>query len=596
VNPARALPAPGARTAVVLGLGASLVAAVDVARRLRPALLLDPDPSWAAARLLLGLAAVTAVVAAGGIAAGAFRLWSRTELARSQLAPLPFRRGTLVALTAAALLSGVALRGAWIASLPIPFLEDEVNLIGPSLALSGTSRDFADAIRPIPYGRKDPHEVVGVLYMRLLRTCLRASGATIVGLRLPSLLGGALSLVTAGLLGRALLPAGGGALTVLVLAGLRWHAILSLSGWQSILLVPLLDVATLLLIAARRRGRTLPAAAGGIVMGVGPHFYLAAWVAAAALTVFAGWPAAAREPRAGRAARILAFLGGFLIAVAPLFLFTEGRSVRYFGRSSRHNVLREVAYRHSWMPVLEAAADALPAPWLIPDPEGRHDLAGKSRLGIFIGVPVAVALARAMRSPRGNLSGLLLAHAGAAFAAAVAGGTAGHPNGFRFGYLTSVTAVAAAAGTLALVDAAVPARRHAAAIVSVGLLSVAGLVGLRQALLEWPARRATFDSFHGEDTLIGRAAARWDAFGRVAVTPGLGRNDTTIDTVRRYRLDPDPGASPEGHTASGSQRVFRVAPPRAKVSDSERAVEHVRDPWGREWAVVLARRSGDAGL
>jgi hypothetical protein len=591
VTPAPARPAAQAWTAVLVGLAASFVVAVDLARRIRPVLLVDPDPSWAAARLLLGLTVVTGVAAAGGLAAGAFRLWSRTGVARADLDPLPLGRGTLVGIAATALLCGIALRGAWIGRLPIPFLEDEVNLIGPSLALSGTPRDFADSIRPIPFGRPDPHEVVGVLYMRLLRSSLQAAGTSIVGLRLPSLLGGALSLATAGLLARALLPAGGGALAVLVLAGLRWHVILSLSGWQSILLAPLADVSALLLIAARRRSRALPAAAGGVVMGVGPHFYLSAWVAGVALVVFAGWPGSAPERRAVRVSRVLGFVAGFLLAVAPLFLLARGRSVHYFGRSSRHNVLREVEYRRSWMPVLEAAADALPSPWLIPDPEGRHDLEGKSRLGFIVGIPVALALARALRSPRGDLSGLLLAHAGAALTAAVAGGTAGHPNGFRFGYLTSVTAVAAAAGMLALVGAAAPGRRRVVAIAAVGLIAAAGLVGLKQALLEWPGRRATFDSFHGEDTLVGRAAARWDAFGRVEVAPGLGRNDTTIATVRRYRLDPDAAPTPAGRDRAGSPRSFRVAPPRTQASPSERAVERVRDAWGREWAVILARRA-----
>jgi hypothetical protein len=594
VTPAPARPASGARTAVLVGLAASFVAVVDLARRVRPVLLLDPDPSWAVARVLLGLAVLTGVAAAGGLAAGGFRLWSRTDIARADLAPLPLSRGTLVGLATAALLSGIALRGAWIGRLPIPFLEDEVNLVGPSLALSGSARDFSDSIRPIPVGRPDPHEVVGVLYMRLLRLSLRAAGTTIFGLRLPSLAGGALSLATAGLLARALLPAGGGALAVLVLAGLRWHAILSLSGWQSILLVPLADVSALLLIASRRRSRALPAAAGGVVMGIGPHFYLSAWVAAAALAVFAAWPRTTPERSAARLTRVLLFVAGFLLAAAPLFLLARGRSVHYFGRSARHNVLREVGYRHSWMPVLEAAADALTAPWLIPDPEGRHDLPGKSRLGFIVGIPVALALARALRSPRGDLSGLLLAHAGVALAAAVAGGTAGHPNGFRFGYLTSVTAVAAAAGTLALVEAVAPGRRRAAAIASIGLLSAAGLVGLKQALLDWPGRQATFDSFHGEDTLIGRAAARWDAFGRVEVARGLGRNDTTIDTVRRYRLDPDPPSTPAAPVPASSLRSFRVASPRTEACDTERAVERVRDPWGREWAVVLARRDRDA--
>jgi hypothetical protein len=156
--------------------------------------------------------------------------------------------------------------------------------------------------------------------------------------------------------------------------------------------------------------------------------------------------------------------------------------------------------------------------------------------------------------------------------------------------------VAAAAGTLALVGAVPAARRRAAAVASVGLLAASGLVGLRQALLDWPSRRATFDSFHGEDTLIGRAAARWDRYGSVRVASGLGRNDMTIDTVRRYRLDPDRDAAPRVATPEGSGRAFRVAAPGMAPGDDEHAVERVRDPWGREWAVVLGRGERGEGV
>lgn len=579
----------GARTAALVGVGAAFVVGVDLARWLGPGLLLDPDPSWAAERILLGLSLLAAAAAAAVLAAAGFRLFASSRLARERLEALPLSKGVLAAVAAAALLVGIAARAVWIGSLPIPFLEDEVNLITPALALSGTPRDFADSIVAIPLGRKDPHEMIGVAYLELLRSSLRAFGATVTGLRLPSVLGGALSLVTAGLLGRSLFPAGGGTAAVLVLAGLRWHVVLSLSGWHSVLLVPVVDVATLLLLSARRRARGswASAAAGGAVMGIGPHVYLASWAAAGALAAFAVWPPVPAGGRGGR--RLLAFAAGFVLVVSPLFLLKEGRRVPYFGRSSRHNLLSEIRYQKSLLPAFAVVADALPAPWLIPEPQARHDLPARPRLGWIVGALVAVGLGRCLASPREEVSGLLLLHACAAGAAAVAGGTAGHPNGFRFGYLTSPTALAAAAGMLALVGAVSPARRRAAALALLGLVAAGGALGIRDALLEWPRRMATFDSFRGEDTLIGQAAARWERYGAVAVTPGLGRSDLTIETVRRYRLDPD-GRSAGGAAAGRGTRVFRVMARGSEASGPERVVERVRDPWGREWAVVLASR------
>jgi hypothetical protein len=124
------------------------------------------------------------------------------------------------------------------------------------------------------------------------------------------------------------------------------------------------------------------------------------------------------------------------------------------------------------------------------------------------------------------------------------------------------------------------------AIALVGAFAVSGAVGARDALLAWPERRSTFEGFSGGDTLIGRAAARWEAFGDVRVEQGLGHSGVTIDAVRRYRLDPEPGPAPAKAVRA---RAFRVAAPEAAADPGERIVERVRDPRGLEVAVVLAR-------
>lgn len=580
----------GTTAAVFLGGVAAFFVGERLVEAIRPGVLLDPDPGWIIARFLLWILLATAVATAGGLAAAGFLSWSRSRLGRVGPGPLPLPRRTIVVVGAVALVAGLLLRFLWIDTLPIPFLEDEVNLIGPALGLTGHWRDFADSIRPMPYGVSNPHEMIGVLYLRMFRESLRLFGTTVFGVRFLSFAGGALSLVTGTLLASTLLPAGGAAVAALVLAGLRWHLILSRFGWHSIVLVPLVDVATLLLILARRRQRAGPAALAGALVGIGTHFYLAAWIAVAALFGFCLWPGAPRDTAASRARRLAFCLAGFLVVVAPLFLFREGRTHGYFGRTARHSVFAEVRYAKSFLPPFSVAADALIAPWLLPDPEGWHDLPGRSRLGWIVGIPVAIAFARAFASPREELSGLLLLHAGFALAGAVAGGKAGHPNGFRFGYLTTLTAVAAAAGTLELVRLAPAAYRRAAAVAAIGLLGVSGAAGARDALLRWPDHRATFDSFHGEDTLVGRAAARWERYGSVRVSRGLGRSDMTIDTVRRYRLSPEPDPARPAGGEKREHRFFRIARPPATLNEGERVVERVRDGWGRDWAVVIGAR------
>ena len=585
----RARPFSGARSAVFAGSIAGSVALADLVRLVRLPLLTDPDPSWAPARLLLGLGVAAAAGPAGVLAAAALGLWARDPRSSRGAEPLPLRPPLLAVLAGGAVLLGCAARLAALDRVPAWLFLDDVSLIDPALALAGSWRDFADAIRPVPFGVPKLFGTVGVAYLEVFRLALEAFGTTVFGLRFLSALAGAISLVTAALVARALLPRGGGALAALVLAGLRWHLILSRWGWNMIVLAPVVDVATLLVIRARRRsgsGAGAAAAAAGAVAGLGAHVYLSAWIAGPALAGFCLWPGARDDAPRPRIRRALLFGAGFLAAVVPLFLLREGRTIAYFARTGDHNVLRELRYRRSVEPLFAAAADALVAPWLAPDPTSRHDLPGRSRLGWILGIPALAVFVRAFVRPREELSGLLLLHAGAALAATLVAGEAGNPNGARFGYLTTVTAVAVAAGVQLLLGVVPSERRREAALAVAGLLAVAGALGARDALLVWPERQETFAGFHGSDTLIGRAAARWDEFGRVEVARGLGHSPVTIGGVRRYRLDPDPPLAPVG----GRARDFRIGASGMALAPRERIVERVRDPWGRESAVILGSK------
>ena len=582
----RALRFAGARPTLFVGLACAFVAAVDLARRIGPALLSDPESAWAPWRLLLGLGAACGAGAAGALGAAVFFAWARTRAAAEPLAPLPFRGATLAALTLAAVTGGTALRFYELERIPEALWVDDLSLIQPALELTGAPRDFEDAIRATPYGVERPYGSVGVLYLEGYRAALRVAGTTVLGVRLPSALAGAASLVTAALLGRALLPAGGGMLAALVLAGLRWHLILSRWGWNMIVLAPIVDLATLALLAARRRRSVPIALVGGAVAGIGAHVYLSAWPAAAALALFALWPAAPGESVRARAIRSGVFVLGFAASAAPIFLFREGRSTPYFARTADHNVVLEMRREKSLLPPLAAAADAFASPWLLADPSARHDLPGRTRLGWLYGLAAAITLGRALLRPRDPISGLLLAHAAAFLAAVVAGGQADNPNGSRFGYLATPAALAVAAGALWLV-ARLPAElRRAGAFAAVGAIAVSGALSARDALLAWPEHPETFRAFHGEDTLIGRAAARWERLGAVRIAPGLGHSAIAADAVRRYGLDPDRPAAPP---APGRRLAVRIAPPGEAASASERAVERVEDARGRAWAVVFAR-------
>ena len=585
---ARAAP-PGARAAVLVGLATAFVAAVDLARFLGPSLLADPEHAWAPARLLLGLAVASAASAAGAVAAALFLVGAASASARGPLEPLPLSHGALAAIAIGSVLAGSYLRLSGLDRVPVPLWVDDISLAQPTLALRGTWSDFADTIRPAPYGVSKPFGTVGVLYLEVRRLSFELAGVSVLGVRLPAAVAGCASIVTAGLLGRALLPAGGGALAALALSGMRWQLILSRWGWVAMFLAPIADVGALLVLRSRRSRSAAVAGVAGLVAGLGAHVYLSAWVVAAALGLLAVWPGAAGSARS-RAGLAVAFAAGFLAAAAPLFLFKENRATPYFARLSDHSLVLEMERARSPRPLLEATSDALKAPWFLPDPVPINDLPGRSRLGWILGVPVALALARALRRPTDEVSAYLLANAACALAASVASGQAHAPNGFRFGYLTTVTAVAAAAGVLGLVSGVPAARRREAALAVVGMLAVGGAIGARDALVRWGESRVTFDYFHGPDTLVGRAVARWERYGAVRTDLALVHSPLTFDAVRRLRLDPWRTAEMDPARVPGEAPAFRIAPPDAPRREGERIVERIADGWGREWGIVVAER------
>jgi len=574
------------RAAVVAGTLPAFVVAVKLIGAVRLDLLLDADLSWALPRLALGLLVVLATAAVGGVCAALFFLWSRSSSAAADLEPLPLSPRAAALLAAVAVAAGALLRLASLDRLPEVLWIDDVSLISPAFALKGGPSDFADAIRPAPYGVPTPFGTVGVLYLAGYRLILELAGVSVWGVRLPSALAGVVSLGTAFLLGRRLLPTGGAAFVALVLAGMRWHLILSRWSWQAVVLAPIVDIATLFLLRARGRASLAASAGAGLLVGIGAHVYLSAWTAMAALAGFMVWPRAGGEERATPRLAFL-FAAGFLAAAAPLFLLREARVAPYFTRAADHNVLDEIRYAKSLLPVFSAAADAVAGPWFVSDPSARNDLPGRSRLGWILGVPFAAALARSLVRPRESLSALLLSHAAAALAASVAGGQALNPNGYRFAYLTTPGALAIASGALWLIQVLPLSFRRLAAIATVGLLAFSAAAAARDTLLRWAQARETFDGFHGQDTLLARSAARWEKFGSVELAKGLGFSPITIGAIRRYRLDPEQGRQASGSVSAARPRRFRIVAPDSLPATGERVVEHVRDDWARSWAVVL---------
>jgi 4-amino-4-deoxy-L-arabinose transferase-like glycosyltransferase len=585
----------GRGAAVAGGAAVAFAVAVFLIGALRPLLLLDPDPAWALARLLLTLGVLAAAAGSGVLAGAVLLLWGRTPAVREGLPRLPLSAGALAGLAAAALLSGAVARFAALDRLPAALWVDDLSLIVPALSLEGNARDFADPVRGVPFGLPQPYGSVGVLYLELYRAALLLFGTTVFGVRFLSAAAGVVSIATAIALGRALLPRGGGTLAGLAVAGMRWHLILSRWGWNAIVLVPVLDIAALLLVRARRRRSAASAAVAGLTAGIAAHIYLAAWIGFLALGVFLLWP----DSRLTRRWRLTAaglFAAAFFLAAAPL-LWPGPDRTPYFRRAGQHNVLVEMRRQRSAEPLFSAAAIAVAAPWFGGDPSPWNDLPHTSRLGWILGIPVAAALARALWRPREDLSAFLLAQAGAAFASTVVWGTEMQPNGYRVAYLTTVTGVAAAAGALALLSLFRDHARRRAAIAIVGLFVISGALAARDVFVKWGPGLEVSEGYQGRDNLVARAVLRWQRYGPVEVDPDLATvlaNGTTlyVGLLVRYGLDASgfAPASPSPAAGPASRRHFRVAPSGAQPAPGERAVESVRDGNGKEAAVVLGRR------
>ncbi|HTR03201.1 MAG TPA: hypothetical protein VMN82_08400 [Thermoanaerobaculia bacterium] len=576
------------RSAIFVGLVAAFVAAVEVVRWIRLDLLLDPEPSWAAARLLLTLF-VAAATAAVGVASAAFcGFVARTRLGERSAYPLPLRRSGLLVLGAGVLAIGVLLR-LFGASTLGPLWVDDLSEVRPAVALRGEASDLSSWSYPVPFREGRWGGSVGTLYLELFHLTLRTFGTTMTGIRAPSVLGGILSLFTAVLLGRAFLPRGGGALTAVILAGLRWSLIVSQWGWNAIVVAPILDLAALSMLEARRRNRWILAGVSGVIAGLGAHVHIVGWIGAASLGLWAIWPSERRVTMPRRALLGAVFTGGLVLATLPIL--RDDPLGHYFSRiagRSRPPANVSVETRLWWN--VETAHAALTGPWWTPDRAARHDLPGRFRLGGIVGLALAAALLKAVLTPRDELSAYLLASAAAAFVSTLAWGRGGTPNSYRYGYLSTTTAIAAAGGALWLLSAIPWPRRRVAAYAVLGGFAISGALGSRDALVVWPNHAATFAGFGGQDTLVGQAAARWDRYGRVTIDPSVAGDRIVIDNVRAFRLDAS--AERANEPAGAPARSLRIAPTGARPTPSQRVVERITDGWGREWGVVLASVPG----
>ena len=389
---------------------------------------------------------------------------------------------------------------------------------------------------------------------------LTVFGTNVFGVRLLSALGGLLSIVTAAALARALLPRGGAALAVLVLAGLRWHLILSRWSWNMIVIAPILDVAALCAIAARRRRSLAAAASAGVLVGVGAHVYLSAWIGLGAVLLLVVWPDGSDAARGSRAVMASAVLAGFLVAVSPLFLLRRRprdavlRPVEPAQRDRRDASERfgcaSPGCRRRWTDGSLAPAGSRAAPRHsgpeTPSVDRRH----RPRGGARPGAPAAGRgpLGLSLRQRRGGPRGVRR----------VGRGALAQRRPIR---IPDECRCRRSGCRPPLARLARPAdRRRAAARIAVGCVAIAGVLGARDLVL-WADLKPTFDRFIGQETLVGRAAMRWDRYGQVRLEFAGLYSPLVVDTIRRLRVAPRAEIIRPDPAEGRARRVFRFLAP-----------------------------------
>ena len=189
-------------------------------------------------------------------------------------------------------------------------------------------------------------------------------------------------------------------LVAALLAVSRWHVTFSRIAFETIL-DPLATVLVLVfLLRALREGRARDWALAGAALAVGLNGYMAFRAAALATLVFVAIELALRRRRSDVAGAAL-FLGGFLVAIAPLAVFAVQNPAVFTKRMRLLSVWNDVRDAGgSLRPLLDNLLKTLGSLHLSGDRSPLNNLPGAPLLDPVTGVLVLVGVVWALRSLR----------------------------------------------------------------------------------------------------------------------------------------------------------------------------------------------------
>lgn len=277
---------------------------------------------------------------------------------------LPVRTYTLA--LAAIVLVGLSLRVARFGSIPPGLYRDEAyNGLDALAVLRGA--------RPLWFTANNGREP---LFIYLAALSIAALGRTVVALRLPALLLGALTVPATAFLGTSLFGRRVGLLAAAVTAVTFWPLHLSRVAFRAAGLPLFTALALGFLWRGLRQGRRWDYVAGGLFYGLSFYTYLAARFTPVPLLLLGGlllWPAAGLARPAWR--RWALFVGVALLTLAPLAAYGIVEPSLLSGRTAQVSILNPaISHGEPWATLGRHVGLALEAFFIRGDRIPRHNL------------------------------------------------------------------------------------------------------------------------------------------------------------------------------------------------------------------------------
>ncbi|MFN7986834.1 MAG: glycosyltransferase family 39 protein [Thermoanaerobaculia bacterium] len=397
---------------------------------------------------------------------------------------------------------------------------------------------FASGAEPLEPLRLYPHGISQALlggfqpgyYYAWPAAVLRLAGWSRPAWRLASILPSVAMVLLLYPLGAGLLGERRAFLAALFLAASRWHASDGRWGWHAVFAAALGLAGLLLVEAAARRGSAWPAAAGGVLVGLGVPCYAAAAPPALASGLLLLLPRPRLRPLA-------AWAGGLALGLLPLLAMFRSQPEALLARGRAASLLSD-AGSPSQVPLFLAGnvihyaglfhVSGDPLPWHTLEKAPALDLA--SGLAFLAGL--LLALRRPLRPPRTFALVLLLAPLSAGLLSQVTDA----PNQYRVGLAAPATALLAASGAL-LASRLLSRRARAARLLPAGLLLASAGLNAHFLFVRWPSSPGAFDGYGGLYTTLAADVENLHAAGiPVAVSPGAVPDRLRLDVAMARSL------------------------------------------------------------